>query len=85
MPTYVYRCKNCGHEFEKFQGINAEPLHVCPECQGEVERVINGGIGLIFKGSGFYQTDYKNRQSSVSGNGKKETKPSATKSSTKSE
>jgi len=59
MPTYEYACSKCGHRFEEFQSIRAEPIHECPECAGRVERLINGGIGLIFKGSGFYLTDYK--------------------------
>lgn len=62
MPNYDYRCKSCGHEFEVFQQMSAEPLKVCPECGGEVERLIGAGAGLIFKGSGFYITDYKNKK-----------------------
>ena len=58
MPTYEYSCEACGHQFEAFQSIAAEPLRECPECGGAVKRLINGGIGLIFKGSGFYLTDY---------------------------
>jgi putative FmdB family regulatory protein len=50
MPTYDYRCKNCGYEFEAFQAMSDEPLKVCPECQGQVKRLIGGGAGLIFKG-----------------------------------
>ena len=61
MPTYDYRCKNCGHEFEEFQSISADPLTDCPVCDGTVQRVISGGTGLIFKGSGFYITDYPNK------------------------
>ena len=59
MPTYEYRCKKCGYEFEKFQQITAEPLKKCPKCGGHVERLISGGAGIIFKGSGFYETDYE--------------------------
>lgn len=59
MPTYDYQCKECGHRFDVFQSITAEPLKTCPECAGTLERLINGGAGLIFKGSGFYLTDYK--------------------------
>ncbi len=66
MPTYEYVCKTCGKIFEYFQPISAEPLRHCPEeiCpmpekgKGEVERKISGGVGLIFKGEGFYITDY---------------------------
>ena len=59
MPTYDYECKDCGHRFEKFQRITAEPLTECPECGGAVERLIGGGAGMIFKGPGFYATDYR--------------------------
>jgi putative FmdB family regulatory protein len=67
MPTYVYRCEKCGHSFEKFQSISSKPLTICPEdsCgkkrwgKGTVRREISGGAGLIFKGSGFYITDYR--------------------------
>lgn len=59
MPTYEYACEKCGHRYEKFQQMTAEPDTVCPECGGEVRRLIGTGAGLIFKGSGFYQTDYK--------------------------
>jgi putative FmdB family regulatory protein len=59
MPTYDYGCVECGHEFEQFQSIIAAPLEVCPQCGGKVSRRIHGGAGLIFKGSGFYLTDYK--------------------------
>ena len=57
MPTYEYRCAN-GHEFEVFQRISDKPRTKCPECGGRATRMISGGAGLIFKGSGFYITDY---------------------------
>ncbi len=57
MPTYHYRCKNCGFEFEEFESITARPRHTCPKCGGGVERLLSP-VGLIFKGSGFYITDY---------------------------
>jgi len=76
MPTYDYKCKKCGHRFEAFQRMTDEPLKECPECNGEVQRLISGGTGLIFKGSGFYITDYKNKEK---GNGK----PTATKTESK--
>ena len=60
MPTYEYKCNECEHEFEAFQMITEEPVKICPTCGGKVRRIISGGIGLIFKGSGFYITDYKN-------------------------
>jgi putative FmdB family regulatory protein len=59
MPTYVYECRKCGHQFEKFQSITAEPAKTCPKCKGKVARMPTTGAGIIFKGSGFYQTDYK--------------------------
>lgn len=59
MPTYWYRCQTCHHEFEEFQKISDPPLTECPKCGGVVMRVITGGAGLIFKGSGFYITDYR--------------------------
>lgn len=61
MPTYEYLCDACGFKFEEFQSIAAEPLHVCPRCGGTVHRLISGGGGVIFKGSGFYETDYKHK------------------------
>ncbi|MCH8012345.1 MAG: zinc ribbon domain-containing protein [Candidatus Marinimicrobia bacterium] len=60
MPTYEYKCNECGHIFEKLQSITDEPLKECPLCRGKIRRLIGGGAGLIFKGSGFYITDYKN-------------------------
>ncbi len=77
MPTYEYKCNNCGHRFELFQTMNAEPVKVCPKCNGEVKRLIGPGLGPIFKGTGFYETDYKNKSGNSSGksnNTKKEVK-----------
>lgn len=60
MPTYDYRCSACRHEFEAFQSITARRLRKCPECgQRALERLIGAGAGVLFKGSGFYQTDYR--------------------------
>ena len=59
MPTYDYKCLACDVRFEKFQGITAPPIEECPECGGKVKRLIGAGAGLIFKGSGFYITDYR--------------------------
>lgn len=60
MPTYDYRCKSCEHTWEEFQSITANPTKKCPECgKRRAERVIGPGAGIIFKGSGFYQTDYR--------------------------
>lgn len=59
MPTYEYECRKCGHTFEKFQRISDPPAKRCPSCRGAVRRVLGGGAGLLFKGSGFYITDYR--------------------------
>ena len=59
MPTYEYECKSCSHTFEVFQNMTDEALKICPECGKELRRLINGGGGIIFKGSGFYSTDKK--------------------------
>jgi len=60
MPTYEYQCNACKHRFEKFQSITAAPIKKCPECgKSKVQRLISTGAGLIFKGSGFYITDYR--------------------------
>src|SRR5262252_10762188 len=106
MPTYEYVCAKCGHEFEKFQSIADKPLTICPEdlCaqkkwgKGKVKKVIGAGAGLIFKGSGFYITDYRSDKykeaakkdsapasssSSDAKSSKSESKPAATKSETK--
>jgi putative FmdB family regulatory protein len=97
MPTYEYICKKCGHEFETLQSISAAPLKVCPEdvCakkkwgRGAVTKQISAGAGLLFKGSGFYITDYRSegykasaKKDSTGGGG--EAKPAA-KTETKSE
>ena len=70
MPTYEYICEKCGHQFEAFQSISAKPLALCPEelCaqkrwgKGKVKRAISGGAGLLFKGNGFYITDYRSEK-----------------------
>lgn len=62
MPIYEYKCNLCGYEFSQYQGIKEEPLQRCPKCGGKVERIISGSVGLIFKGSGFYETDYKRKK-----------------------
>jgi putative FmdB family regulatory protein len=62
MPTYEYACTKCGHAFEAFQSMKDEPLKQCPKCRkAALKRLIGGGAGLIFKGSGFYITDYKKK------------------------
>ena len=64
MPTYEYECLKCGKNFEVFQKITDKPLKKCPACEGEVKKLISTGCGLIFKGSGFYITDYKRKNAS---------------------
>ena len=66
MPTYEYVCDDCTHKFEEFQSITAPALESCPKCKGSVRRLISSGNGLIFKGSGFYITDYKKSNNSTS-------------------
>jgi putative FmdB family regulatory protein len=61
MPTYVYRCKKCKHRFELFHSITDETVKRCPRCKGKAERVPVGGAGILFKGSGFYITDYRSK------------------------
>ena len=60
VPTYEYKCSQCEELFEFFQKMTDEPMKSCPVCGGELNRLISGGMGVIFKGSGFYTTDYKN-------------------------
>lgn len=78
MPTYEYKCTECGYRFEYFQTMTADPLKHCPKCNGIVKRLIGPGAGPIFKGTGFYQTDYKNSTPSK----KESSKSTSTKSST---
>ena len=70
MPTYEYECKSCGHTFDAFQSMKDEPLKICPECGKGIRRLINGGTGVIFKGTGFYVTD-KGGKAGKSDEGKK--------------
>jgi putative FmdB family regulatory protein len=62
MPTYVYECERCHHRFELFQGIADPPRQRCPRCRGKVRRLLSTGGGLVFRGSGFYETDYKRKE-----------------------
>ena len=86
MPTYEYKCSQCEEVFEFFQKMSDEPMKTCPVCSGELKRLISGGMGVIFKGSGFYSTDYKNNshKSSDSKNKKEEAETSSS-SDTKKE
>ncbi|UCG41729.1 MAG: zinc ribbon domain-containing protein [candidate division WOR-3 bacterium] len=67
MPTYEYRCTGCGHRFDVFQRIVDPPVKDCPRCRAKdsVEQIISGGSGLIFRGSGFYETDYRRKPAST--------------------
>ena len=58
MPTYNYKCNDCGHQFSAFQKMSDNPVKECSQCYGLVRRIISGGSGIIFKGSGFHLTDY---------------------------
>ncbi len=99
MPTYDYECQKCGNTFEVFQSMNDRKLSKCPdpECKGKVTRLLGTGAGIIFKGSGFYETDYRSesykagakadKPEKASGSGDKKsdssTKPKKSKSGTK--
>jgi putative FmdB family regulatory protein len=91
MPTYDYICDSCGHEFEAYESIKAEPLTECPECKlTKLRRKIGPGAAILFKGSGFYQTDYRSESYKKAEKAEKTSnepaKPAAdTTSSTKSE
>jgi len=78
MPTYQYECQACGHEFEELQGMTDAKFTKCPKChKNKLARLIGGGSGMIFKGSGFYETDYK-KKSSSSSDKTESSKPAAT-------
>jgi len=88
MPTYEYVCEHCGSQFERFESITARPLRICPECgKNGPKRLIGTGAGIIFKGSGFYETDYrsesykkaaeKEKKSQQENTDKKDSKPQA--------
>ena len=77
MPTYEYACTNCDHEFERFQSMTDEPLKRCPKCRCKIKRLPGSGAGIIFKGSGFYETDYRRKDTSRPS----ETPPSTTEKS----
>ena len=77
MPTYNYKCNECENKFSVFQKMSDDSIEECPQCEGKVRRIISGGSGMIFKGTGFYLTDY-----GKSGTSKK-TESAPTKSTTK--
>ena len=86
MPTYAYRCPSCGHEYEQLQKMSDKTLAKCPQCGTRGQRQISGGAGLVFKGSGFYITDYKragSKPSSGDEGTKKPDPPAKPKSDTK--
>lgn len=86
MPTYDYECKKCDHRWELFQSIKANPARKCPECgKLSAKRVIGPGAGIIFRGSGFYQTDYRSDSYKKAAEADKKSADSASKSETKSE
>ena len=75
MPTYDYRCQECGHTFDVFQRMSEDVLTDCPECgKPGLRRLIGSGAGIIFKGSGFYETDYKRSRTGDSKESKSEAK-----------
>ncbi len=80
MPTYDYECTACGHEFEHFQAMSDDPLSTCPECGGKLRRLIGGGSGIIFKGSGFYVTDNGKAKKGVAAQSEKKEDGSTAKS-----
>ncbi|MHC4740795.1 MAG: FmdB family zinc ribbon protein [Planctomycetota bacterium] len=87
MPTYEYVCGECGFELERFQSIMARPLRKCPECgKLKLQRLIGTGAGIIFKGSGFYETDYRSEsyKKGAESEKKSETKPGDKKDKAKS-
>ena len=81
MPTYEYRCSECSHEFEFIQKMVDDPLTECPECGGKVKRLIGSGAGIIFKGQGFYETDYRSEKYKKQAEAEKKKGKSETKSS----
>ncbi len=82
MSLYVYQCRDCGVQFERRQSIHAESIKICPECEGEVYRLIQP-VGIVFKGSGFYVTDNRSKSSTaIPGTTKKPAKAASTDTST---
>lgn len=86
MPTYDYQCEACGHTFEEFQSITAKPLKKCPACgKSKLQRLIGTGAGIIFKGSGFYETDYRSESYKQAAKADQEKSSSSSSSSSSSD
>jgi putative FmdB family regulatory protein len=86
MPTYDYQCDACGHTFDEFQSINADPLTKCPECnKKKLRRLLGAGAAVVFKGSGFYQTDYRSDSYKKAAASDKSTSDSSSSSSSSSD
>jgi putative FmdB family regulatory protein len=86
MPTYEYRCNSCDHKWEEFQPITAKPTKKCPACKKQkAERIISAGGGIIFRGSGFYQTDYRSESWKKGAEAAKKSSESSSSSGTSSE
>jgi putative FmdB family regulatory protein len=86
MPTYDYECRACGHTFEELQSFSEPPLTKCPACKkNKLERLFGGGGAIIFKGSGFYETDYRRAGANGNGNGKAESESGGAKTEAKAE
>ena len=84
MPTYQYACRECGHAFEQFQSFSDDALTECPECQGRLRKVFNA-VGVVFKGSGFYRNDSRDKKSTtLASESKSESKSDSTSDSGKS-
>jgi putative FmdB family regulatory protein len=79
MPTYEYQCIDCDYLFEEFQSISDQPITICPNCKGKTRRLISGGTGFLFKGSGFYITE--NRSKNYKASAEKDKEPIATSNS----
>lgn len=84
MPTYQYACTACGHQLEAVQSFADEPLTECPACEGRLRKLFSG-VGVVFKGSGFYRTDSRASSSAADGGAKRSSESTSTKTESKSE